>query len=113
MRTVIYNVPAFATLAVVASDMICQARKELKVTPGEDIQVVSEFNGIEIAAHSGSTIGEIIYQWHDKRHKRTLRDERLMPVRVAIRYLLGTLSEEDRQLVGNELFVISKMKEGA
>jgi hypothetical protein len=50
--------------------------------------------------------------WHEKRHERAIRDDRLDPVRSAIRYLLRTVSKEDRLLIIKELASDPLSKEG-
>ena len=83
--------------------MLVLVKREAARTPDVDVQVVAEHNSIELGARVGMSVREIIDYWHEKRHERALRDERLHPVRVAVRYLLGTLSTEDRLLVIKEL----------
>jgi hypothetical protein len=99
------------TIADTAVNMLVELKRELALTPKDDVLVVAEHNSVELVAHVGSTVQEIVDYWHEKRHERALRDERLAPVRVAIRYLLGTLSKEDRLLVIKEL-AADPLKEG-
>lgn len=113
MRTVIYDVPHMATVADTAEAMVRLVEKESRKTLGEDVQVVATHNGLEIGAVVGTSPVEIVDSWHEKRHARAVRDERLDPVRSAIRYLLSTISAEDRLLVVKELATDPLSKEGA
>ena len=111
MRTVIYDIPAQMTVEDAVLNMIKLVRHEAALTPEDDVQVVGEHNSIELAARVGMSAREIIDYWHEKRHERALRDERLDPVRSAIRYLLGTVPKEDRLLIIKEL-ASDPLKEG-
>lgn len=114
MRTVIFNVPVAMTIARAAAHMVALVTAEVDAHPEEndDVQVVAEFNGIEIGATYDSKPAQIVQQWDEKRIVRVLREERLRPVREAIDYLLGTLSDDDRQLVLRRLHVDSMAKKG-
>jgi hypothetical protein len=103
MRTVIYDVPGMMSVEQAARNMVKLVKQEAKLTPNVDVQVVGEHNGIEFGAQVGTTVKELVDYWHEKRHERAIRDERLRPVSDAIRYLLGTLGPEDCQLVVKEI----------
>ena len=114
MRTVIFDVPGHKTSARAAAHMVALVTAEVDAHPEEnaDVQVVAEFNGIEIGATYDSKPAEIVQQWDEKRIAREIRDERIRPVREAIDYLLGTLSDDDCQLVLRRLHVDSMVKKG-
>jgi len=103
MRTVIYDIPGMMSVEQAARNMVKLVKQEAKLTPNVEVQVVGEHNGIEFGARVGTTVKELVDYWHEKRHERAIRDERLLPVRDAIRYLLGTLAPEDCQLVVKEI----------
>jgi hypothetical protein len=106
MRTKVYEVPATHTIEQAAAHMIGMIGYDLdSISPGEDddVHVVAQFNSIELVAWPGATAAEIISRWDLKHHERQLQRERIYPVQVATRYLLETLSEEDRQVVLKEL----------
>jgi hypothetical protein len=92
--------------------MLRLVRKEARLTPDVDVQVIAEHNSIEIAARVGMKVNEIVDYWYDKRHERELLDARLDPVRQAVHYLLGTVSREDRLLLIKEIASDPLSKEG-
>jgi hypothetical protein len=112
MRTVIYDIPGQMSVDVAVEHMIAMVMREAALTPDVDVQVVGVHNSIELAVRVGSTRQALLDYWDKERHERAFRDERLHPVRVTIRYLLGTLSAEDRLLVIKELAVDPLSKEG-
>jgi predicted metal-dependent phosphoesterase TrpH len=114
MRTVIFDVPATMTIERAAAGMVSMATAEVDAHPEEndDVQVVAEFNGIEMGATYHSKPADVVEQWDRKRIAREVRDARIRPVSEAIDYLLGTLSEEDRQTVLQRLQVDSMVKKG-
>jgi protein involved in polysaccharide export with SLBB domain len=112
MRTVIYEIPGQMTLEDVAENMIRLVKVEAGLTPNIDVQVVAEYNSIEIGALVGTTAREIVRSWHNSRHELVLREERVRPVREAILYLLGTLPNSDRLELVKQLASNPLSKEG-
>ena len=96
-RTVAYVIPGGMSIESAIYNMIVLARQD------DQVWVVAEHNGIEIAAIATSTPDEVLSQWDRARVEREMRNHRLSPVRTAIRYLLSTVSSDDRKLLLMEL----------
>lgn len=101
-RTIYYNIPDGMTVEIVAINMIEEV-KRWEDGKGPHIMVQAVHNGIPIWATSFSTAEEIIERWDREKITRELRNQRLDPIRTAIRYLLSTLSTEDCAVLTEEL----------
>ena len=100
-KTIPYDIPEGATAETAALNMIEMAKRKDRRCPG--IHVAAEHNGIRLDVTATSSLGEVLARWDEERIARELRDQRLSPMRTAIRCLISTLSAEDCSLLTDEL----------
>ena len=92
-----YVIPGGMHIKTAILNMIALAKKEDQLRPG--VSVVAEHNGIELVVTATSTPDEVLDVWDLNRVNREMRNQRLDPLRTSIRYLLSTVSQEDRLLL--------------
>lgn len=92
----IYEIPAQMSIGQAIFNMVAMAKEE-------HVVVIAFHNSIELGATPSSTEAEVIAQWDRKKREREVSRSRIEPVRIAIRYLLSTVSPEDRILLVKEM----------
>jgi hypothetical protein len=83
-------------------------------TPPEylETRVLAEYQGVSVEAVSGDTVDSVVSKWAEARALATWASQRVEPVRVAIAYLLDSLSEEDRDFLVRNFKYIEKKEDG-
>ena len=131
MKILTYEIRDMMGIEAAARNMILLAKTALKNTPDEDVKVEAIHNGIAVSAtwshrRDGfhSTMDSVVSEWSKKHRERdvlarsraeieVLRENRIYPVRVAVLYLLNTLSDSDRLVLFKEIASNPLLKEGA
>jgi hypothetical protein len=112
MRTLTYEIPGMMTVETAALNMIELVGAESKRKSDEDVRVVAVHNGIEFSAGRNSRWTDLVEEWSEKRRQREIQEQRIHPVRVAVNYLLRTLSDSDRLILVKEIASDPLSKEG-